>query len=86
MEITKAAKRLVGDKTLLFLCDAQNKFAPKAYKHHGVVESIGMLCKVAKLFNLPTLITEHNAPVSGNTYSEFIKNLDKTPYMKKSKT
>jgi hypothetical protein len=57
MEIAKVAKRLVSDKALLFLCDVQDKFTPKAYKYEGVVETIGMMCEVAKFFNLPTLIT-----------------------------
>jgi hypothetical protein len=86
MEIAKTARKLIGEKALLFVCDVQDKFAPKTYKHEGVVEAVGMMCEVAGMFSIPTLFTEQNPPVFGDTYPDFFKKLDKAPYFKTAKT
>lgn len=86
MQTASTVKRLIADKALLFVCDVQDKFAPKAYKPEGVIEAVGMMCEVARMFAIPTLITEQNPPVFGDTYPDFIKKLGQTPYTKTAKT
>jgi predicted N-formylglutamate amidohydrolase len=59
--------RLSRNKALLLVCDIQDKFAPKSYGNLGVVEASSMMTRVAKIFNIPVLITEHNKKVFGET-------------------
>ena len=46
-------------KTILLLCDMQQKFAKSITHFNEIVETSGRLATCAKLLQIPSLITEH---------------------------
>ena len=50
---------------MLLISDIQEKFLPHGYQHEGVLEAALMALKVANLFELPVLSTEHNPRAFG---------------------
>ena len=51
--------RLNPSKTLLLLCDMQDKFAGSITHFNEIVEASGRLASTAKYLNIDTFITEH---------------------------
>ena len=51
--------RLNVSKTILLLCDMQTKFANSIVHFNEIVETSGRIANVAKLLQLPCIITEH---------------------------
>lgn len=50
--------RLSPSKTLLLLCDLQEKFAPNIQYFNQIVENTGRVLDIAKQLNVPYLVTE----------------------------
>ncbi|RNA09417.1 isochorismatase domain-containing 2A [Brachionus plicatilis] len=59
--------RLNPSKTLLLLCDLQEKFAPNIHYFNQVVENSGRVLDIAKLLNIPYLVTEQYPKGLGHT-------------------
>jgi nicotinamidase-related amidase len=51
--------RLVPSRTVLLLCDLQEKFAPSIQHFKEIVETSVKLAECAKLLNIPIIVTEH---------------------------
>ena len=67
---TKNLGRLLKDKTIFFQCDIQGIFKDKIYKCDSVITVAKMMNQVAPIFNIPLLVTEHNAKTFGGTVPE----------------
>ena len=49
--------KLSRNKALLFICDVQENFMPKTYRYEGALEAILLVQKIAKVFEIPVIIT-----------------------------
>lgn len=57
--------QLARNRAILLICDIQEKFLPHAYKHEGILEASLLALKVANLYNIPVIATEHNPKAFG---------------------
>ena len=89
--IAKAAARNLATKTgrispettALYLCDMQEVFRPGIHKFPEIVESSRRLFEVAKILDMPIIVTEHYTKAFGHT----VKDLgDVSPYLVDEKT
>ncbi|KAF9481990.1 Isochorismatase hydrolase [Pholiota conissans] len=53
--------------TLFFLCDVQTKFQPAIYGYEHVVSTSRKMIRLAKLLNIPVLVTTQNTRALGPT-------------------
>ena len=57
------SSRIVGrlnvSKSILLLCDMQEKFAPTIRHFEPIIEASSRLAQLAKLARIPCLVTEH---------------------------
>ena len=51
--------RLNPSKTLLLLCDMQEKFARSILHFNEVVETSSKVAEISKMVQIPSLVTEH---------------------------
>lgn len=49
----------------MLVCDIQDKFTPMLYGKEGVLEAASMMVRAAKVFGLPTIVTEHTKKIMG---------------------
>ncbi|KIK99712.1 hypothetical protein PAXRUDRAFT_822482 [Paxillus rubicundulus Ve08.2h10] len=62
--------KLVPDKTVFFLCDMQIRFKTAIYGFDEVVLTINKMLRVAKVLDIPVMVTEQNPKGLGNTAPE----------------
>ncbi|KAL1937563.1 hypothetical protein VTO73DRAFT_13058 [Trametes versicolor] len=67
---TRAIARLIPGRTVFFACDIQTKFKPVIYGYDHVVSTARKMFRVAKLLEVPVLITEQNPRALGPTAPE----------------
>lgn len=53
--------RLNPSKTILLVCDMQEKLAKSITRFNEVTETSGRLIDASKLFKIPNIVTEHYA-------------------------
>lgn len=51
--------RLNPTKTILLICDMQEKLAKSVSRFENIVETSGRIIDASKLFGIPKLVTEH---------------------------
>lgn len=56
--------------TALYLCDMQKVFKPEIYKFPEIVETSRRLFEVAKILEMPVIVTEHYPRAFGHTVEE----------------
>ncbi|KAI5982281.1 Isochorismatase-like protein [Pisolithus marmoratus] len=61
-------------RTAFFLCDMQTRFKPAIYGFDEIVLTVNKMLKIAKLLNIPVVVTEQNPKGLGPTTPEI--NLD----------
>jgi len=64
--------KLVPDETVFFLCDLQTRFRSLIHGYEDVVTTTNKMLKVAKVLNIPVLVTEQNPKALGSTAPEII--------------
>lgn len=69
--------------TALYLCDMQQVFKPTIYKFPEIVETSRRLFEVAKILDMPIIVTEHYPRAFGHTVEELG---DVSPYLVDTKT
>lgn len=57
--------RLFRDRVQLLVCDSQEKFAPLMYGREGFLEATSMMVRAAKVYGIPTIISEHTKEIFG---------------------
>ena len=57
--------RLFRNRAQLLVCDIQEKFTPMLYGKDGVLEAASMMVRAAKIFGMPTIVTEHTKKIMG---------------------
>lgn len=62
--------RLVPERTVFFLCDVQERFRSAIYGFDELVLTINKTLKVAKVLNIPVIVTEQNPKALGSTARE----------------
>ncbi|KAL4075686.1 Isochorismatase-like protein [Scleroderma yunnanense] len=62
--------RLVPGRTVFLLCDVQERFRSAIYGYDEIVLTINKILKVAKLLNIPVIVTEQNPKALGSTAHE----------------
>ena len=76
--------RLNPSKTILLLCDMQEKFAKPITHFNEVVETSVRLTEAAKLLGIPQLITEHYPKGLGPTVPELKKRIENPVIIEKT--
>jgi len=64
--------KLVPEETVFFLCDVQTRFRSLIHGYEDVVATSNKMLKVAKVLNVPVLVTEQNPKALGSTAPEII--------------
>jgi len=64
--------KLVPDETVFFLCDLQTRFRSLIHGYEDVVTTTNKMLKVAKVLNIPVLVTEQYPKALGSTAPEII--------------
>ncbi|KAI8984984.1 Isochorismatase hydrolase [Trametes punicea] len=62
--------RLIPGRTVFFACDIQTRFKPLIYGFDHVVATAHKMFRLAKVLEVPVLITEQNPRVLGETVPE----------------
>lgn len=62
--------RLASQRTVFFLCDVQERFRSAIYGFDELVSTINKTLKVAKVLNIPVIVTEQNPKALGSTARE----------------
>ncbi|KAI0662925.1 Isochorismatase hydrolase [Cubamyces menziesii] len=62
--------RLIPGRTVFFVCDIQTRFRPLIYGFDHVVATSRKMLKLAKVLEVPVLITEQNPRALGGTAPE----------------
>ena len=62
--------RLVPNQTVFFLCDIQSRFKDAIHGFSDVVATSNKMLKIAKVFDIPVIVTEHYTKGLGNTTPE----------------
>ncbi|KAI0771545.1 Isochorismatase hydrolase [Trametes elegans] len=65
-----AVRKLIPARTVLFACDIQTRFRPLVYGFDHVVATAHKMFKLAKVLQVPVLITEQNPRALGETAPE----------------
>jgi hypothetical protein len=68
--ISKNIGRLAKNNTIFFQCDIQQVFKDKIHNFESVVQVAKLAAKLAPIFNVPLLVTEHNTKAFGKTVDE----------------
>ena len=76
--------KLNMSRTILLLCDMQEKFAKHIPSFSHVVEASGRLTEAAKLLSVPAVITEHYSKGLGRTVPELLNRLEKPTIIEKT--
>ncbi|KAI0637690.1 Isochorismatase hydrolase [Trametes polyzona] len=66
----RTVARLIPGRTVFFACDIQTRFKPLVYGFDHVVATARKMFKVAKVLQVPVLITEQNPRALGETAPE----------------
>ncbi|KAF5322173.1 hypothetical protein D9619_001077 [Psilocybe cf. subviscida] len=61
--------KLEPASTIFFLCDIQTKFKPAIYGYDHIVATANKMVKLAKLLDIPVVVTTQNARALGQTDS-----------------
>lgn len=76
MAVASRLGRLNPSRTILLLCDIQERFAPTIQHFDAIVETSVRLTETAKLLNLPYIVTEQYPKGLGYTVAELKKRFD----------
>jgi nicotinamidase-related amidase len=70
-------------ESLLLVVDLQEKFVPYLKHSKRVLQSTGLLLRVAKVMNIPVVASEHNPEGIGPTVPEIAKHLEGAEVIRK---
>lgn len=76
----QAARRVVRMKpqdSLFLLCDIQQVFKPLIYKMDRLEQTSGYMTRLAKILDVPLIVTEHNKKAFGPLTEAVAKHVDK---------
>ena len=73
--------KLIPNKSVLLLCDMQDRFSKSIQYFDQVVESSRKLAEFAQLLNIHTFVPEHN---QGKTTQSLTEKLDHAQYFEKT--
>lgn len=76
MQATKRIARLNPSTSLFFLCDIQNVFKSLIHKMDRVEQTASFMARVAKTFDIPVIVTEHNHKAFGPIVESVKANVD----------
>ncbi|XP_015182015.1 PREDICTED: isochorismatase domain-containing protein 2-like [Polistes dominula] len=82
MAINAAKAVLKQGRTVLFICDFQERFAKVMFEFDKVLQNSVKLVNSMKLLQIPMLVTEQNPKALGKTVSELEISSAKGPYEK----
>ncbi|XP_060064670.1 isochorismatase domain-containing protein 1-like [Ylistrum balloti] len=85
MASRKRLGNLALDKTVIFVCDMQERFRPAIAYFSEIVEVAGRILEASKLLNIPVIVTEQYPKGLGNTVAELdishaVGKFDKTKF------
>jgi len=77
LEIKKdmALTRLCPSKTLLLVCDIQERFRTLIWRSESVIHRSALLCNACRILDIPIVVTEQNPKAFGPTVSELKETL-----------
>jgi len=67
---TPAVVKVIPGQTVLFVCDIQTRFKPAIYAFDDVVATASKMLKLAKILDVPVIVTEQNPRALGPTAPE----------------
>ena len=76
--------KLIPNKSVLLLCDMQDKFSKTIQYFDQVVETSGKLADFAKLLQINTYVTEHYPKGLGRTTPPLKEKLENANYFEKT--
>ncbi|KAG6797479.1 isochorismatase domain-containing protein 2 [Apis mellifera caucasica] len=82
MAVNAAKAVLKQGKTVLLICDVQEKFAKAMYEFGKITQNSVKLINALKLLNVPTIVSEQNPKALGKTIPEFDISGAKGPFEK----
>ncbi|KII95963.1 hypothetical protein PLICRDRAFT_34920 [Plicaturopsis crispa FD-325 SS-3] len=62
--------KLVPEQTIFLLCDVQTRFRPAIYGFEELLLTINKVLKIAKILEVPVIVTEQNPKALGPTVPE----------------
>ncbi|EPQ59504.1 Isochorismatase hydrolase [Gloeophyllum trabeum ATCC 11539] len=62
--------KLVAEETVIFVCDIQTKFQSAIYGYHELITTVNKVLKIAKVLQIPVVVTEQNPKALGPTAPE----------------
>eukprot|EP00884_Botryococcus_braunii_P019934 jgi/Botrbrau1/6624/Bobra.104_2s0011.1 len=67
--------KLVAERTILFVCDIQERFRSVIHGYPAVIDTARRLIKGAAAFNIPIIVTEQYPKALGSTVAELTDSL-----------
>lgn len=75
MAALRAVTRPLPSRTVLLVCDVQERFRPLIHEFGSVVQVAGTLARVASALQIPTVVTEQYPKALGHTVAELAPHL-----------
>lgn len=76
--MSKLIKRILQDKSILFICDIQEKFRPLIFEYKSIIHNTIYVQKVSQILKIPCIITEQYPKAFGRTVSEILENVNQS--------
>lgn len=76
--MSKLIKRIVQNKSILFICDIQEKFRPLIFEYKSIIHNTIYVQKVSQILKIPCIITEQYPKAFGRTVSEILENVNQS--------
>ena len=76
--MSKLIKRILQDKSILFICYIQEKFRPLIFEYKSIIHNTIYVQKVSQILKIPCIITEQYPKAFGRTVSEILENVNQT--------
>lgn len=76
MQATNKVGRLHISKSIFFLCDIQKVFQPLIYKMDRLEQTAGFMVRMAKILEVPVIVTEHNKKAFGSITEAVSQHVD----------
>ncbi|KDQ64999.1 hypothetical protein JAAARDRAFT_28665 [Jaapia argillacea MUCL 33604] len=73
--MSSVAKLHLG-KTAIFICDIQTKFRTAIHSYDNVIKTANKMLKLAKILQIPVIVTEQNPKGLGSTVPELLESLE----------
>jgi nicotinamidase-related amidase len=68
--------KLVPAETVIFVCDIQTRFESAIHGYNQIVDTVTKMLRIAKVLEIPILVTEQNPKALGATYPEIVETIN----------